>query len=290
MNKCPICDANAGKVSFPYFNNWNGKYFEYHRCVKCITTFICPVPDEADFLEMYSKSVYHDIHYNNIELAAAKKSISRFLPHVVSGSSLLDFGCGNGNFLLAAKNAGFLCTGVEYEIAARQSASKASGCPVYSLDQLIKQNEKFDLIHIGDVLEHLEEPFLVMSKLNCLLKPGGRFLIEGPLEANPSVVFWATVLFALIKKLLGIYNGVQMPPTHLFMTNANAQLSFFTNRLGYTCIEYQTYETGWPYLTKEPLNVLNFFSLFKAIVGYSAIILSRIIPALSNRFAGVFKP
>jgi hypothetical protein len=97
-------------------------------------------------------------------------------------------------------------------------------------------------------------------------------------------------LFAGIKKLLGIYYGVNMPPNHLFMTNANAQLSFFTNRLGYNCLKYETYETGWPYLSKKSLNDFNILSLIKASIGWVAIMVSRVFPVLSNRFAGVFQP
>lgn len=290
INYCPLCDSMPGKISFPYFNDWNGSRFKYRQCVKCKTSFILPIPKKIDFEKMYSKSAYHDIHYNNIDFSLAQKSIYRFAPHLVAGSSLLDFGCGNGNFLLAARLAGFACSGVEYEISARQLAMENSGCPVYTLDELFRRKDKFDVIHLGDVLEHLADPFLMMNELSLLLKPGGYFIIEGPLEANPSIVYFSIIFFAWIKKLLGVYSGLKIPPTHLFMTNANAQLIFFTNRLNYRCIKYETYETGWPYLSKKSLKGFNFIIILKSTLGCLAIIFSFILPVFSNRFAGIFKP
>lgn len=45
--------------------------------------------------------------------------------------------------------------------------------------------QRFDAIHLGDVLEHLPHPASLLRELEPL---GGVFFIEGPLENNPSLV------------------------------------------------------------------------------------------------------
>jgi SAM-dependent methyltransferase len=39
---------------------------------------------------------------------------------------------------------------------------------------------KFDLITLWDVIEHVEEPTVVIAKLKKLLKPGGKIFMETP--------------------------------------------------------------------------------------------------------------
>lgn len=290
LRNCPLCASEAGGCSFPYFNKWNGKIFNYYKCVSCKSTFVDPVPDAADFAKMYSKSVYHDAHYNNFNLTAAQQSIARVLPYLIRGSSMLDFGCGNGAFLLAAKDAGFACVGVEYEKTAREAAGRNSGCPVISFDELIEGDAKFDVIHLGDVLEHLAEPNVIMSQLRAMLASGGRIYIEGPLETNPSVVRWFAVSFASIKKKLGGNVGSTTPPTHLFMTNAKAQRAFFTDSLGYRCVDYFIYETGWPYLNSNSESKWAVSNVIKGGIGRLAVVASHALPVLGNRFVGIFQP
>lgn len=290
LSNCPLCGGKAGKSSFPYSKKWNGKQFNYCKCIACQSTFIDPMPDAADFELIYSKSAYHDVHYSNVAFSAAQQSIARVLPGLKVGLTMLDFGCGNGGFLVAAKEAGFVCTGVEYEKSAREAASTNSGCPVSSLDELIKTNAKFDVIHLGDVLEHLPNPAEMIILLSKLLSAEGKFYIEGPLETNPSVVRWAVVLFASIKKMLGRDLPGTTPPTHLFMTNAKAQLEFFARRMGYQSIAYFIYETGWPYLNTGHKDHGLGSVLIKRPVGRVAVMASYLFPVLGNRFIGLFQP
>ena len=155
---------------------------------------------------------------------------------------------------------------------------------------MIKTNAKFDVIHLGDVLEHLPNPAEMIILLSKLLSAEGKFYIEGPLETNPSVVRWAVVLFASIKKMLGRDLPGTTPPTHLFMTNAKAQLEFFARRMGYQSIAYFIYETGWPYLNTGHKDHGLGSVLIKRPVGRVAVMASYLFPVLGNRFIGLFQP
>ncbi|RMF81530.1 MAG: class I SAM-dependent methyltransferase [Planctomycetota bacterium] len=103
------------------------------------------------------------------------------------GMRLLDFGCGNGDFLHTARALGLHAAGVEPDEAAR-SAARRGGASVYeSLDALESDSQnaaKFDRITLKHVLEHLSLPVETVARLGERLAPGGRMLIAVPNAAS----------------------------------------------------------------------------------------------------------
>lgn len=97
------------------------------------------------------------------------------------GRRLLDVGCGNGflSQLLTAK--GFEVTGIEHPLG-------FDGAPpaiVHDLEQpLPPMPGPFDIIVIGDVLEHLRRPEDLLRELRPHLKPGGKILASLPNSGN----------------------------------------------------------------------------------------------------------
>ena len=59
----------------------------------------------------------------------------------------------------------------------------------------IKQIGKFDVIHIFDVLEHVNDPISMLKKSYSLLKRGGMIVVEVPNDFNP--------LQKVVQKVLG---------------------------------------------------------------------------------------
>ena len=246
--QCPLCQGPGAGVTFPFGTVWDGRRFDYVRCRRCGSSFIDPLPDAADLKRMYSQDAYHDSFYEIVSEEGAETRLKDALPALPPGGRLLDFGCGNGSFLIAARRAGFICDGVELDEGARARAAVNSGCDVYALEELAAKGARYDIIHLSDVIEHLPDPAATMHRLEGLLADGGLFFVEGPLEDNPSVVFYASKLVGGSKKLLGrnLYAG--MPPFHLIRTHAQAQRRFFEDRLGYRVRQFTVYETGFPYL------------------------------------------
>jgi chloramphenicol O-acetyltransferase type A len=104
----------------------------------------------------------------------------------LSGSAL-ELGCGTGRNLawLAERGAGHLL-GVDFspemlEVAARRVPGAELLC--HDLTQpLPLQSQRFELVIISLVLEHLERPELVLAEAARVLAPGGRLLV---LELHP---------------------------------------------------------------------------------------------------------
>lgn len=105
------------------------------------------------------------------------------------GSVVLDVGCGQGDFLLACKNAGLACVGVDI------SKDWVSHCKKLGFDsKQVAQSGKlpfkecsFDVVFLQSVIEHLDDASTSMQEFKRMLKPGGLLVISAP---TPEDAFW----------------------------------------------------------------------------------------------------
>jgi SAM-dependent methyltransferase len=106
----------------------------------------------------------------------------RALLGVPSGAAprVVDFGCGEGDFLEAAHVLGFECHGVDF--GAPPGGVTARGVHIVdsiaSLDAL--DVGPFDAATLFQVLEHLADPLAVLEQLAARLRPGGVLVVEVP--------------------------------------------------------------------------------------------------------------
>lgn len=91
---------------------------------------------------------------------------------------LLDVGAGTGDFLVAAKQSDWNVSGVEPNKQAIANAAEKGIRLVENLDTI--KDEKFDVITLWHVLEHLPDLENQIRKLNTLLKPDGILVIAVP--------------------------------------------------------------------------------------------------------------
>lgn len=287
---CPMCGGAPRGTAYPYATQWNGRVFDYLSCGSCRTTFVSPLPGAEDFAKMYSRASYHDEYYVEVCDEAHDTTLAQAAPMLARDAPMLDFGCGNGSFIRAARSAGFDCEGVELEASARDYASRNSGAPVHALEDLLASGRRFATIHLGDVLEHLPDPTTTMRTLERLLAPGGRFFIEGPLEDNASPVFYASRLFGFAKKKLKGQAAGDFPPYHLFRVTARNQRRYF-ERLGYRIMRFDVFETGWPYAGDGSRTTGNAVrTAIAAQARAAAGVGNRIGLRLGNRFSAVLAP
>ena len=93
---------------------------------------------------------------------------------------LLDIGCGTGDFLLAAKNAGWKVTGIEPNAQARGLASTKL-TQVFDVKHLPRLKEQsFDVITLWHVLEHLPKLEEQLEVVQRLIKQDGLLVIAVP--------------------------------------------------------------------------------------------------------------
>lgn len=140
-----------------------------------------------------SKKTLFEKVYQLVKNYALKKKVILINKESLGKGKLLDVGAGTGDFLLAAKNNGWLVNGVEPNTNARKLALEKS----IQLNNDINnfQGEKYDVITMWHVLEHVTNLDEYIETLNRLLKPDGTIIIAVPnfksYDANYYKEFWA---------------------------------------------------------------------------------------------------
>lgn len=98
---------------------------------------------------------------------------------------LLDLGCGKGDFLSLAREAGWEVYGVEISDSCRREAERRAGVQVYSSPHgLSDKREFFDVITMWEVIEHLPRPDTVLNEVLPLLRTGGLLAMTTPNTRN----------------------------------------------------------------------------------------------------------
>jgi SAM-dependent methyltransferase len=123
--------------------------------------------------------------------AFVRKDIEPLLPR--HAARVLEVGCGGGGTLAWMKESGRAdwTAGIELSpeaaaVAVTRVDDVRCGDANALLDDL--PAESFDLVLCLDVLEHLPDPWAALSKIQSLLRPGGRIITSLPNVRHHSVV------------------------------------------------------------------------------------------------------
>ncbi|WP_036157543.1 class I SAM-dependent methyltransferase [Maribacter forsetii] len=116
--------------------------------------------------------------YQLVKKYTLNKKVKLINNYTNQEKKLLDIGCGTGEFLIHAKNKEWKTVGVEVNDQARQKASNKKIDTFKSLDNL--DNQKFDVITLWHVLEHLPNLEDQIIKIKSLLEKNGTLIIAVP--------------------------------------------------------------------------------------------------------------
>lgn len=119
--------------------------------------------------------------------------VNKVIEHYIEDNSvILDVGCGTGELAELVKKRGCRIYGVD---SSEEAVKKAKNRFIDIIQNDIETinslpwEERFDIIILADVLEHLKNPLNVLIKLKEYLKDNGKFLIS-----LPNICFWRTRL------------------------------------------------------------------------------------------------
>jgi 2-polyprenyl-3-methyl-5-hydroxy-6-metoxy-1,4-benzoquinol methylase len=118
-----------------------------------------------------------------------RRAYKNLLPHIRATKSILDYGCGAGEFLafLAQHTSAEL---YGYDPSATQLASAKQNCKHVSqihLAEEIPTTQYFDMVFCNHVIEHVPDSDLAhfVSLLTGLVSPKGKLIITTPNGLNP---------------------------------------------------------------------------------------------------------
>ncbi|PNG25829.1 hypothetical protein CR492_11790 [Methylocella silvestris] len=120
----------------------------------------------------------------------------------VGGGDWLDVGFGNGSLLFAAEEWGFRPVGLDLR-KENVATLKALGYEAHCLSiEALDHPQRYDVISMADVLEHLPFPREGLAAARALLRPGGALFLSMPnmdtmvwrlLHANKVNPYWAEI-------------------------------------------------------------------------------------------------
>lgn len=103
------------------------------------------------------------------------------------GAMMLDVGGGDGGGVSAMYDAGMICKGFDIETRRVQLANQLRDDRKFEMtfgdiykDPAPYANEKFDLVVLHDVFEHLDRKAEMLMRLKAYLKPNGKLMITFP--------------------------------------------------------------------------------------------------------------
>lgn len=193
-SRCTIC---SGPRLYYVFSLKEG--YRVVRCHDCDFMTLSPQPTDQQLAEIYSADYFlsdkdgvTEEHFRELKQSTAKsylKLIEKYMAGRPQGT-LLEIGCGEGDFLIQAEACGFQVSGVEYNphVVERLKKKLNSTAKIYcgEIDVLEGQRALYDVCILSDVIEHVRDPRDFLAKIRRLLKDDGILFI-----ACPSLDSWS---------------------------------------------------------------------------------------------------
>lgn len=192
---CPVCGGTGAPWfrAFSYrmvnFSNPHLPFRLWMRCEKCRTMYAREFPEAFLELSRHSQMVYprEERYYstaaqtNSNVLSIWGEVLNRIRREYTAGKRLLEVGIGKGELLAVALELGYHPQGVEILQEEAQKAADLLGIPVWSGDFLMYDaQEKYDVIMMGDVIEHVTAPEDALHKAYELLEQDGVLWLSTP--------------------------------------------------------------------------------------------------------------
>ena len=193
LQNCLCCGGTQFKLFLKTKDNYSGEEFDIVQCESCGFIFTNPRPDLQEIGKYYASPDYisHNSYSKGL-LPAMYRLARRYmmgkklkLIQSIMGKeknfSLLDFGCGTGDFLGYVKQHSILAEGVEPDAHAREVAKSVNHVDTYSVESSKNiEAEKFDVITLWHVLEHIHALHDQIGYFNKWLKKDGKLIIAVP--------------------------------------------------------------------------------------------------------------
>lgn len=152
------------------------------KCQKCGLIFTNPRP-KPDLL----RSLYYegeDLNYIEQKEERIKnfEKVIKFIETFSPNGDILDIGCGAGFLLYVAKARNWQVKGIESNRFFANFARTRLNIDVINrnVEEIDFKSNSFDVIVMWDALEHLTDPYLVLSKAYSWLKKDGYIFINIP--------------------------------------------------------------------------------------------------------------
>jgi SAM-dependent methyltransferase len=230
--RCNSCDSPLTQGLQAVRDPQSLETFDIRSCTSCGLGHTSPIPE--DLGAYYGEAYYGKRHSFTDRYCLARRI--RILGSATSRKgTLLDIGCGDGNFLSAAIGHGW--RGVGTDIGGAAENARRAGLDVHgSLDE-VRSKGPFDAVTMWHTLEHFTDPKSTLEGARSVLAQDGTLIVAVPDAAGLQASLFKGSWFHLDV------------PRHLYHFNRSA-LESLLSRAGFTVKKWHHQELeldvfGW---------------------------------------------
>ncbi len=205
ITTCPICNSSE-KTTFLKSRNFriNEVVFDIEECSKCEFRYTSPLPSVDEIGEYYATDNY--VSHTGTKKGLVNKLFhtarfftlrSKFnlIKRVSNGKKHLDIGAGNGVFLEFVKEKGWDVSGIELDDQSRSAIENRLGINIAKTVYDNQEIEKYDVITMWHVLEHVYDLKKDIETIKQKLKSDGALIVAVPncdsYDAKKYEKYWA---------------------------------------------------------------------------------------------------
>jgi ubiquinone/menaquinone biosynthesis C-methylase UbiE len=177
--RCPLCDDDNAKVLFrrpDLAHRVSDVAFPVVRCRSCTTVYVNPRPTKEEIQSYYPREFYEITDKESVLEQKRSQLQAKFelVKHMESGT-LLDIGCGKGEFLYFMQRKGWRGKGVEF--SSKPPNIFKQDIFYGELKNADYPDDSFNLVTMWALLEHVYDPLWTLKEVNRILAPSGRVVL-----------------------------------------------------------------------------------------------------------------
>ncbi len=206
LSFCPLCEDEKLKREHDCIDFSTSKEsFSIVSCETCGFLLTNPVPKKNEINKYYlsenyishsnsNKGLFNFLYQTIRKYTTYKKT--KIINKLVKKGSVLDIGCGTGEFLNSCRKFGYKITGIEPSSTAREKALKNHKINISNKTNLSQfKKGEFDCITMWHSLEHVYELQNTLKEIQRILSDDGILIIAVPnhksWDASYYKEFWA---------------------------------------------------------------------------------------------------
>lgn len=219
--------ANLMIKTLPENKTFGGR-LKIVECRICGLRYLNPSPDPTELHKIYDFDVYEDSTNSNPVLQEYFYDILKSKCKKIE--SVLEIGCGTGDFLAVLEKNGIEVAGVEFAESSKRVKFNGQ-LYVGRMEDIDIKDRKFDAVLMLNVMEHLDDPMYVLKKAYAFLADGGVLVMRNPnsdLFFNPVYRYLMEIPKYLVHLALNLiprktrFTVVGFQSQHLFYFNKNS--------------------------------------------------------------------
>src|SRR5882724_3556213 len=193
LDRCLACGSRElSRMPFRY--QFRDVAFPAARCRRCDMRFLRVQPTGAFLESLYAEEYFEQDYrcgraaghsFDEASFRDENRGLLDAFEHLRPPGRLLEIGSAAGWLLKHASERGWTTLGVELSSAA-VARSRELGVDVVEgdLESAALPAASFDLVYMGDVLEHVPDCRATLAEVTRVLAPGGFLYLRGPITSN----------------------------------------------------------------------------------------------------------